>query len=190
MPCPLAGRPWPLGRARRRGCGRRASPSRSQSEAPGSRRRVGSNGLLLLVAPAAACLVAAVSRGWRDPDRWRPGTLAAALAAAWSLAEWDNPDVASAVGFSLGLACYASAPAVVLHTALAVLGADWTARWWPCWWWRSGTSSLSASRFYVAVLSEPAASGCGSCANNLWNSGGTSDRLAAAKLTGVWAGLV
>lgn len=149
-----------------------------------------SDGPLLLIAPAAACLVAAVGRWWRHPDRWRPGTLAAAVAAAWALAQWDNPDARSAVVFSLGLAGYASAPAVVLHAALS------SAR---------GHLDNGAGRLvvalgyavtvglqgvYVAVLSDPAAAGCASCADNLWNSAGPSDRLAAVELAGVRAGLV
>jgi len=148
------------------------------------------HGFLLLLAPAAACIVAAVGRWWRHPDRWRPGTLAAVVALAWALAEWDNPDVGSAVVFSLGLAGYASAPAVVLHAALAggrgrldfgvarpvvALGYAIT---------------VGFQGIYVAVLSDPAASGCVSCPDNLWNGGGTAGRLAAAELAGVRAGLL
>ena len=149
-----------------------------------------SYGLLLLIAPAAVCLVAAVARGWRHPERWRPGTLAAMLAGAWALAEWDNPDVGSAVVFSLGLACYACPPAVVLHAALAgargrldrgVAGLVVALGY---------AVTVGVQGIYVATLSDPAASGCASCADNLWNGGGSSGRLAAAELASVRAGLV
>jgi signal transduction histidine kinase len=149
-----------------------------------------SGGPLVLVAPVAVCLVAAVGRWWRHPDRWRPGTLAAATGLGWSLAEWDNPDAGSAMVFSLGLAGFASAPAVVLHTALGGTRGRLD----------RGPAGLVVALGYavtvglqgvsVAVLSDPAASGCANCADNLWNAGGPSDRLGAVEAAGVRAGLV
>jgi len=74
-----------------------------------------SDGLLEAVA-GAALAGAAFAVGAR---RGREQSLLFAAAAAWFVAEWNNPG-GSAVTFTIGLATGAVAPAVVAHAALSL----------------------------------------------------------------------
>ena len=85
---------------------------------------VGSSGwrLAFELAGALAVAVAGVVVRLRGPDR-RSGGLLVAVAAAWIIAEWNNPGALGAIVFTAGLAAGELAPAVVAHTAL-VYGRD------------------------------------------------------------------
>ena len=115
-------------------------------------------GLVLAVAGAVV-----ISRG---PDS-RSGTLLCGAAAAWLIAEWDNPGAPSAILFTLGMALGMAAPALLAH-ALLVHGRG-----------RLGTvaARMAVGGAYagLAVLAgigstlvaDPGASGCSSCPPNL-----------------------
>jgi signal transduction histidine kinase len=115
-------------------------------------------GLALAVAGAVV-----MSRG---PDS-RSGALLCGAAAAWLIAEWDNPGAPGGIVFTLGMALGVAAPALLAH-ALLVHGSG-----------RLGTTAarlaVGAAYAGLAVLAgtaatlvaDPAASGCGSCPPNL-----------------------
>jgi hypothetical protein len=102
----------------------------------------------------------------RGPDR-RSGALLCGAAAAWLIAEWDNPGAPSAILFTLGIALGTAAPALLAH-ALLVHGRD-----------RLGTvaalAAVGGAYAALAVLAgigstlvaDPGASGCSSCPTNL-----------------------
>ena len=102
----------------------------------------------------------------RGPDG-RSGALLCAAAAAWLIAEWDNPGTPSAILFTLGMALGMAAPALLAH-ALLVHG--------------SGRLGSVAARLVVGaayaalavlagigstLVADPGASGCSSCLANL-----------------------
>jgi signal transduction histidine kinase len=128
-------------------------------------------GRVALLGPVALCLTAAVVQLTRHRDRSRVAVLVTAAALAWSVAEWDNPEATSALLFSLGLAGFAAAPAVVFHLALtdargrlpgqaaaALVGAGYVV-------------TLGVQGVLSAVGFDPAAGGCVSCPANLWHAG-------------------
>jgi signal transduction histidine kinase len=129
----------------------------------------------------------------RGPDT-RSGALLAGAAAAWLIAEWDNPGALGGVMFTLGLALGTVAAALLAH-ALLVHG--------------SGRLDTAAARLAVggayaglalaagigsAFVADPGAKGCGSCPPNLLRVADAPDavdwlerwglRLGAAALTG------
>jgi len=147
-------------------------------------------GRLALLAPVVLCLAAAVVQLGRHRDRVRVAVLVTAAALAWSVAEWDNPEAASALLFSLGLAGFAAAPAVVLHLALtdargrlpgraaaALVGAGYAVR-------------LGIQGVLSAVGFDPGAGGCVSCPANLWHAGTVAGWATWVGALGVRAGLV
>jgi signal transduction histidine kinase len=114
----------------------------------------------LVLAVAGAVVIA------RGPDR-RSGALLGGAAAAWLVAEWDNPGAPSAILFTLGMALGMAAPALLAH-ALLVHGSS-----------RLGTMAarMAVGGAYagLAVLAgigstlvtDPGASGCSSCPRNM-----------------------
>ena len=102
----------------------------------------------------------------RGPDG-RSGALLCGAAAAWLIAEWDNPGAPTAILFTLGMALGTAAPAFLAH-ALLVHGSG-----------RLGTTAarLASGAGYAALavvagigstlLADPGASGCSSCPPNL-----------------------
>ncbi len=146
-------------------------------------------GRVALLAPVALCLAAAVVQLRRHRDRLRVAVLVTAAALSWSVAEWDNPEATSALLFSLGLAGFAVAPAVVLHLALtdgrgrlpgraaaALVGAGYVV-------------TLGVQGVLSAVGFDLAASGCMSCPANLWHAGTIAGWATSVDTLGVRAGL-
>ena len=86
---------------------------------------------------------------------------------AWFLAEWDNPATGSAVVFTVGVALYATCPAVVVHLALG----------YPAGRLRSRPARLVVIAGYVitvgllgvasGVVFSAESQGCPECASNL-----------------------
>ena len=146
-------------------------------------------GRLALVGPVALCLVAAVALVWRHPDRVGASALLAACGLVWLLAEWDNPEAGSAWVFSLGLAGFAAAPAVVLHVALADARGRLPGRAELLLVVAGYAVTIGVQGVVSAIGFDPEASGCVTCPVNLWNAGGAGWAGRVDKL-GVRAGLV
>ena len=120
----------------------------------------------------------------RGPDR-RSGALLCCAAAAWLIAEWDNPGAPSAIIFTLGMALGAAAPALLAH-ALLVHGSG-----------RLGTvAALAAVAGAYAgpavlagigstVVADPGASGCSSCPTNLLRLADAPDAVASLERWGL-----
>ena len=129
---------------------------------------VGSSGgrLSFELAAALAVAVAGVVVRLRGPDR-RSGGLLVAVAAAWLIAEWNNPGALGAIVFTAGLAAGELAPAVVAHTAL-VHGRDGR----PPALDRVVTAAAYATSGLMlgvafALVTDPHGHGCASCPSNL-----------------------
>ena len=128
---------------------------------------VGSVGALAAeIAAGLALAVAGAVVMSRGPDS-RSGALLCGAAAAWLIAEWDNPGAPSAIVFTLGMALGMAAPALLAH-ALLVHG--------------SGSLGSVAARVAVGgayaglavlagigstLVADPGGSGCSSCPANL-----------------------
>ncbi len=145
-------------------------------------------GRVALVGPVVACLVAAVAQIWRHPDWWRTAGLLAATALAWSLSEWDNPEAGSAWVFSLGLASFAAAPAVVLHLALADVRGRLPGPAEVALVGLGYGVTIGVEGVLTAVGFDPRATGCRACPTNLWSAPAI-DWAADADAFGVRAGL-
>ena len=122
--------------------------------------------LAVEIAAGLALAVAGAVVMSRGPDS-RSGALLCGAAAAWLIAEWDNPGAPSAIVFTLGMALGMAAPALLAH-ALLVHG--------------SGSLGSVAARVAVGgayaglavlagigstLVADPGASGCSSCPANL-----------------------
>jgi signal transduction histidine kinase len=122
--------------------------------------------LAVEIAAGIALAVAGTVVMSRGPDR-RSGALLCGAAAAWLIAEWDNPGALGGIVFTLGLA-FGMAAAPLLAHALIVHG--------------RGRLDAAAERVAVAgayagsallaglgsaLVTDPGASGCGSCPPNL-----------------------
>src|SRR5262245_57576112 len=143
-------------------------------------------GRLALVGPTLLCLAAALAVIWRHPERWGTAVLVLGTGLAWLLGEWDNPESGSALVFSMGLACFAVTPAMVLHLA-AVVHRGWLARAR----WLLVVAGYVVTLGVVGVLAatrfDSAASGC--CPDNLWYTGPATD-LESVQRWGVRLGLM
>jgi signal transduction histidine kinase len=136
-------------------------------------------GILLAVAGAVV-----MSRG---PDS-RSGALLCGVAAAWLIAEWDNPGASGGIVFTLGMALGMVAPAL-LADALLVQGSG-----------RLGTAAarLAVGGAYAGLgvlagvgstlVADPRASGCGSCPANLARIADAPDAVAWLERWGVRLG--
>ena len=118
------------------------------------------------LAGALAVAIAGVVIGLRGPDR-RSGGLLVAVAAAWLVAEWNNPGALGAIVFTGGLVAGELAPAVVAHTAL-VYGRDGRPRALDRVVIAAAyaTSGLMLGLGF-ALVTDPHDHGCVSCPSNL-----------------------
>jgi signal transduction histidine kinase len=133
-------------------------------------------------------LVVAGATAWARRPESRFGALLVVAGMGWFLVEWNNPEIPSAVAFTLGLAAYAAAPAFVAHAALVDAGPV-----------ASRLERLALVGAYASMLvllgllpeftTDPRAEGCNECPRNLLlvhDSPGVSDDLSR---TGVYLGL-
>ena len=94
------------------------------------------------------------------------GPILVAASGAWFVAEWDNPSIGSAVGFTIGLALYAACPPFVAWAMLAY-PSDRLASWGE----RLAIGVTLAGAVLVlgllpALFFDPAAAGCAQCPEN------------------------
>jgi signal transduction histidine kinase len=118
------------------------------------------------------------------------GPLLTGASFAWFVVEWNNPGVASAVVFTVGLALYASAPPLVAHAALA-----YTARPRVTTVERLALAAAYAGAILVlgvlpAFVFDPEAAGCADCPSNLLLVDSRPALAADLYESGVRAGLV
>jgi signal transduction histidine kinase len=116
---------------------------------------------------AGYALIAVGTVSWMRRPESRFGALLAVAGLGWFLAEWNNPEIGSSLGFSVGLALYAVAPALVAHAALS----------YPDGRLSSHVDRLAVTVAYLgaavvlgllpAVFFDPSAAGCAQCPKNL-----------------------
>jgi hypothetical protein len=127
---------------------------------------------------------------WVGRGEGRSGLLLALAGMTWFVAEWDNPGIGIGMGFTLGLAAHAVAPALVAHAVLA----------YPFGRLPSQLERLSVSVAYVdtvlilgllpALFFDPGRQGCSLCPPNLLRLDSRPDLLESLNLWGVWLGIV
>ena len=125
----------------------------------------------------------------RRPES-RFGILLALAGIGWFLAEWNNPEIGSSLGFTIGLVLYAVAPAIVAHAALSYPDGRLSSR----------IDRLAVTLAYVgavvvlglgpALSFDPAAAGCGQCPENLLLVDGSAGRFEDLNQAGIDFGLV
>src|SRR6266540_5945106 len=94
------------------------------------------------------------------------GPILVAASVAWFVAEWDNPSIGSAVGFTIGLALYAACPPFVAWAMLAYPSGRLAS-----WGERLAIGVTLAGAVLVlgllpALFFDPAAAGCAQCPEN------------------------
>jgi signal transduction histidine kinase len=118
----------------------------------------------------------------------RLGAILVATSFAWFLVEWNNPAAGSALIFTIGLALYAAAPALVAHAMLAY--PDGRVGWWPG---RLGLTlgyagSVLVLGLLAAAVFDPASEGC-QCPRNLLLVGGSTGAYGSLNRAGFYMGL-
>jgi len=125
----------------------------------------------------------------------RPGAAGALLVAAgfgWFAIEAANPEVGSPLVFTAGLLFGASAPALIVHAALAYSGGRLASRVEIAVVVAGYVVCIAVAGILTAALNDPAAHGCLNCPRNLAHLGGSvgsSDAVArdALWLVGAWS---
>ena len=120
----------------------------------------------------------------------RLGLLLSLTGAAWFIVEWDNPAVASPIGFTAGLLLYATCPALVLHVVMA----------YPTGRLHSNLDRLVVVAGYLVTVVvigliptlyfNPVLQGCATCPDNLATVWSEPSRFNQAGVVGIRAGLV
>ena len=122
-------------------------------------------GLAVLLLPGWSLIGVGLVSWWHRQET-RAAMWFAAAGAAWFLAEWNNPAVASSIAFTVGLVLYAAAPPLVAHGVLS----------YPTGRISRPESVLLAAGYVVtlvgmgllpALLVDPTDAGCQTCPRNL-----------------------
>ena len=122
---------------------------------------------------------------WARRPASRFGLLLTAAGFAWFVPEWNNPEVGSALAFTIGLAFSAACAPLVAHAALAYPGGRLASR--------AEVAALAAAYaggvlllgVFPAFYFDPKGEGCGQCPSNLLllrSSGGAAEDLTRAGL--------
>ena len=138
---------------------------------------------------AGYALIAVGTVSWVRRPESPFGALLAVAGFGWLLAEWNNPEIGSSLGFSFGLALYAVAPALVAHAALTYPdGRLLVAR-------RSAGGHVAYVGAAVilgllpALFFDPSAAGCAECPENLLLVHGSAGTVEDLTQAGVALGL-
>jgi signal transduction histidine kinase len=116
---------------------------------------------------AGAALVAAGLTAWVRRPESRFGALLVASGLGWFLVEWNNPEIPSSPAFTLALAFYVVAPALVAHAALAYPGGSVASRLEQLALAAAYAGSLLLFGLLPAFAFDPTAEGCNECPSNL-----------------------
>src|SRR3954470_24293329 len=116
---------------------------------------------------AGAALIGAGVAAWRRRPGSRFGPLIALAGTAWFLPEWNNPDVAASLVFTLGTALVALCPPLVAHAALAYPDGRLRSRVARALIGCAYAASAGLAGLVPALLFDPAATGCAECPRNL-----------------------
>ena len=131
---------------------------------------------------AAALVVLAHQR------RNRFAALAVAAAFGWFLAEWNNPELGSALVFTIGLLLFAVAPPLVAHATLSYPSGRLTS-----WLDRVGLAAAYAGvlllGLFPALVFDPSAQICTDCPRNLLLVHDSGDLFKDLNRIGIEAGL-
>ena len=127
---------------------------------------------------------------WWRRGEWRSGLLLAMAGMAWFFAEWDNPGIAIAMAFTVGLATHSLAPAVVAHAVMA----------YPSGRLSSRLERLAVGLAYVdmafvlgllpALFFDPRQQACSLCPPNLLLLDSRTGMFEALNVWGIWLGVV
>jgi hypothetical protein len=132
----------------------------------------------------AAALITSVNQ-----HRTRFAALVVAASFGWFLAEWNNPELGSALVFTIGLALFAVAPPLLAHAALSYPAGRLTS-----WLDRVGLGTAYAGALlplglFPALVFDPTAEVCTECPRNLLLVHDSGDLFRALNRIGIDAGL-
>jgi signal transduction histidine kinase len=119
-----------------------------------------------LLAPAWTLIACGLATWARRPAR-RSGLLLAAAGFVWFLPEWNNPELGSALAFTIGLALYAACPPLVAHAVLAYPGSRLASRVDAAALMVAYAGGVVVLGVLPALVFDPQAEGCASCPDNL-----------------------
>jgi signal transduction histidine kinase len=139
---------------------------------------------------AGYALIAVGTVSWIRRPESGFGALLAVAGIGWLLAEWNNPEFGSSLGFSIGLVFYAVAPALVAHAALGYPDGRLSSR----------VDRLGVASAYLggvlllgllpALFFDPDAAGCAQCPQNLVLVDDSAGRFEDLNQAGIDLGLV
>ena len=119
-----------------------------------------------LLAPAWT-LIACGLATWARRPAGRSGLLLAAAGFAWFVPEWNNPELGSALAFTIGLALYAACPPLVAHAVLAYPGSRLASRLDAAAVTLAYAGGVAVLGVLPALVFDPQAEGCAPCPDNL-----------------------
>jgi len=104
---------------------------------------------------------------WVRRPASRFGLLLTAAGFAWFVPEWNNPELGSALAFTVGLALWAVCPVLIAHAALAYPGGRLPSRIEAAAVTTAYAGGLLVLGVLPTVVFDPQAEGCGQCPDNL-----------------------
>jgi signal transduction histidine kinase len=125
---------------------------------------------------------------WARRPANRVGPLIVAAGFAWFLLEWINPEIGSALAFTIGLCLYASCPPLVGHAVLAYPGGRVGRRPDQAAIAVAYAGGVLVLGVVPAIFSSPSAHGCNECPRNLVVVADATD-AAEIRRVGVYLGL-
>jgi signal transduction histidine kinase len=138
---------------------------------------------------AGCALITVGTVSWLKRPESPFGALLAVAGIGWFLAEWNSPEVGFSLGFTIGVALYVVAPALIAHAALS----------YPDGHLSSGIDRLGVAFAYLGALGllgvlpalffDPDAAGCAQCPGNLLLVHGSVGRFDDLNQVGIDLGL-
>jgi signal transduction histidine kinase len=116
---------------------------------------------------AATALAAAGLLFWSSRPRNLVGPLLVAAAVAWLLPEWSNPQTATALLFTFGLAGFLACPPIVIHIGLAYPHGHVRRRYEQAVVAVGYAGAIVLVGLVPTVVFDPRAGGCTECPSNL-----------------------
>jgi signal transduction histidine kinase len=145
-------------------------------------------GGLALIAAGSALITTGLASGVVR-RRHRLGVLLAAAGFAWFLLEWNNPQIGSALAFTVGTVLYAVCPALVGHAVLSFPDGRLDSRIQTVVVATAYFATVFVLGLLPAFLFDPG-QGCGQCPRNLLLVTGRASAYAEVNRAGLWLATV
>jgi signal transduction histidine kinase len=146
-------------------------------------------GAIVLLVTGWALVAAGLTFSAR-PGGSRFGRLLVGAGIAWFLLEWTNPQIGSAVAFTIGLCLYSACPALVGHAVLSYPGGRLASRLERVAVVAAYAGAVLLLGLLPALVYDPRAEGCSVCPRNLLLVRDHAEAFGDLRRAGLYAGVV